>query len=139
MTIFRILLIFPLIALLGACATQNWSTAQVTPAGQSTQPTSVSDSTTQTAYAVNSSGIELVEGDLQGRRYEVLGEVSVTLNKLTIFHPDPTREQAAQRLREEAAKLGADAVINVEIGEVGLGLLSWATRDARGQAIRFTR
>ena len=64
---------------------------------------------------------------------------NVGLNKLTIFHPDPTREQAAQRLREEAAKLGADAVINVEIGEVGLGLLSWATRDARGQAIRFTR
>lgn len=135
----RIFLVFLLVTLLGACATQNWSTAQVTPTGQAPQPTTVSDSSTQTAYAVNPSRIELVEGDLQGRPYEVLGKVSVSLNKLTIFHPDPTREQAAQRLREEAAKLGADAVINVEIGEVGLGLLSWASRDAEGQAILFKR
>lgn len=137
----RLFALLSVLALLGACSSQNWSTAQVTPAGQSPQPTSVSDSSTRTAavYATDPARIEIFEGDIKDRRYSVLGEIAVTLNKLTAFHPDPTREQAIQRLREEAGKLGADAVINAEIGEVGLGLLTWASRDAKGRAVRFTR
>lgn len=137
----RLFALLPVLALLGACSSQNWSTTQVTPTGQSPQPTSVSDSSTQAAaiYATDPARIEIFDGDIRDRRYTVLGEIAVTLNKLTAFHPDPTRDQAVQRLRGEAGKLGADAVINVEIGEIGLGFLTWASRDAKGRAVRFIR
>jgi hypothetical protein len=81
--------------------------------------------------------VELFEGDVSDRPYETLGDISVTVNKTTIFHPDPTRELVALRLKEEAAKLGADAVIHVRYGIVGIGFMSWGSLDGKGRAIIY--
>jgi uncharacterized protein YbjQ (UPF0145 family) len=42
-------------------------------------------------------------------------------------------------LRAEAAKLGADAVIQVRYGNVGVSLMSWGSLDGKGRAIVFDK
>ena len=64
--------------------------------------------------------IEIFEGDVTDRPYRSLGDVAVTVNKVTIFNADPTRDMVNQRPRNEAAKLGADAVVQVRYGTVGI-------------------
>ncbi len=81
--------------------------------------------------------IQIIEGDVTDRPYKSLGDVSVTVNKVTIFNADPTREMVNQRLRNEAAKLGADAVIQVRYGTVGISPLSWGSLDGKGRAVVF--
>jgi uncharacterized protein YbjQ (UPF0145 family) len=68
----------------------------------------------------------------------VVGDISVNVNKTTIFNEDPTREKVNEKLREDAAKLGADAVILVRYGTVGIGLMSWGSLDGKGRAVVFT-
>ncbi|WP_333802931.1 hypothetical protein [Sulfurospirillum sp.] len=82
--------------------------------------------------------VKLTEGDITNRPYISLGDLSVTVNKTTIFHPEPTREMVDSKLKEEAAKLGADAVIYVRYGTVGISALSWGSLDGKGRAIQFT-
>ena len=81
--------------------------------------------------------IYLTETDITDRKYKVLGDLDVTVNKTTIFNADPTREQVAARLKEEAAKLNADAVILVRYGTVGIGLMSWGALDGKGRAVAY--
>ena len=83
------------------------------------------------------SEIVLSKTDITSRKYKVLGEIEVTVNKTTIFHADPTQALVNEKLKKEAAKLNADAVILVRYGTVGIGLLSWGSLDGRGQAIKF--
>lgn len=83
--------------------------------------------------------IVITEGDITDRAYTVLGDISVTVNKTTIFNADPTREMVNAKLREEAANLGADAVIFVRYGTVGISMMSWGSLDGKGRAIKFTR
>ncbi len=61
----------------------------------------------------------------------------MTVNKTTLFHPDPTPELVDQKLRDKAAELGADAVILVRYGTVGVSLISWGSLDGKGRAIIF--
>lgn len=82
--------------------------------------------------------VKLTEGDITNRPYISLGDLSVTVNKTTIFHPEPTKEMVDSKLKEEAAKLGADAVIYVRYGTVGISALSWGSLDGKGRAIQFT-
>lgn len=116
-----------LIAGLAGCA-DGWSTSSVSrsPAATARAPTPVDK-------------IEIIEGDVANRPYKPLGDVSVTVNKVTIFNADPTREMVNQRLRAEAAKLGADAVIDVRYGTVGISLVSWGSLDGKGRAIVFDK
>ena len=44
-----------------------------------------------------------------------------------------------QRLRTQAAKLGADAVIQVRYGTVGISALSWGSLDGKGRAIAYEK
>lgn len=74
---------------------------------------------------------------VNGGRFEVLGEVSSTVGKLTAFHPNPTVVQAQQKLQIEAAELGANAVINARIGDIKVCPLSWACRVSTGTAVKF--
>lgn len=83
--------------------------------------------------------IKITEGDITDRTYQSLGDISVTVNKTTIFHPEPTRELVNIKLKEEAAKLGADAVIHVRYGSGGVSLMSWGSLDGKGRAVEFTR
>jgi hypothetical protein len=111
---------------LTGCA-ENWSETKVTHAHASTavtSPTAAKD-------------IRLTEGDITDRQYTSLGDLAVTVNKLTVFNDDPTREQVDAKLKAEAAKLGADAVILVRYGAVGISAVSWGSLDGKGRAIKF--
>ena len=79
----------------------------------------------------------MTKDDITDRPYEVLGDINTTVNKTTIFHPDPTEALVDVKLREEAAKLGADAVILARYGTVGVAFMSWGSLDGNGRAVRF--
>jgi len=51
------------------------------------------------------------------------------------FAPAPTIEEMNDRLRAMAAKVGADAVVNVEYSS-GVSLTSWKSMTGRGLAVR---
>lgn len=122
----RSVLTMSLVVLLGGCAT--WSTG------------SVDTSTAENRVAIpvtQAENIEVLETDVIGRKYQSLGDLSVRVNKTTVFHPSPTKELVNARLRADAAKLGADAVIFATYGTVGLSITSWGSMNGRGRAIRF--
>ena len=75
--------------------------------------------------------------DIQDRPYKVIGDIVASVSKTTIFNADPTHEMVDQELREEAAEAGADAVILIRYGTVGVSFASWGTLEGRGRAIRF--
>ncbi|WP_284412016.1 hypothetical protein [Acidovorax sp. SUPP3334] len=81
--------------------------------------------------------ITLTDGDVVDRRYQSLGDVTVTVNKTTLFHPEPTRELVNEKLREKGAELGADAVILVRYGNGGISMMSWGSLEGKGRAIKF--
>lgn len=81
--------------------------------------------------------ITVTENDITDRPYDVVGDIKVTVNKTTIFNKDPTHEQVDDKLRDEAAKVGANAVILVRYGTVGIGLVSWGSLDGQGRAVKF--
>ena len=110
--------------MLGACA-QGWATSNVAKTASAARAPTAPDQ------------IQIIEGDVTDRPYKSLGDVAVTVNKVTIFNADPTRDMVNQRLRNEAAKLGADAVIQVRYGTVGISPLSWGSLDGKGRAIVF--
>ncbi len=131
MKTLRILAAVAAFSLLGGCA-PSWSTAELKPATGVTIPEAVETGKTPAA------DILVTEEDITDRPYRVLGEIEVTVNKTTIFHEDPTSEMVAAKLREEAAKIGADAVILVRYGTVGISLMSWGSLDGQGRAVAFT-
>ena len=81
----------------------------------------------------------ITDSDVVDRRYASLGDISVTVNKTTIFHPEPTRELVNDKLREKAAELGADAVILVRYGNGGISLMSWGSLEGKGRAVKFAQ
>lgn len=81
--------------------------------------------------------IILTKEDITDRKYEVIENLEVTVNKTTAFHPDPTPALVDKKLRADAAKLGADAVVLVSYGKVGVSLLSWGSLDGKGRAVKF--
>ena len=114
------------LVLLSGCAT--WSTASVNQSGsQQAIPVGKTDATR----------ITITENDISDRKYKSLGDISVTVNKTTIFHKDPTRTQVNDKLREKASELGADAVILVRYGKVGASALSWGSLEGKGRAVKF--
>ena len=108
---------------LSACAT--WSTSSVERKDQATA-----------AKPTNAAGITVSEAD-SNRKYVSLGDISVTVNKTTVFNKDPTRDDVNQKLKEKAAELGADAVILVRYGEGGMSMMSWGSLEGRGRAIKY--
>lgn len=121
---------------LSACAT--WSTSSVTPSRKPVAPAATASAPQSTRSKTKSAQIIVTETDITDRPYTVLGDISVTVNKTTIFNADPTKERVAQKLREEAATIGADAVVLVRYGTVGIGLMSWGSLDGKGRAVTFT-
>lgn len=105
-----------------------WHTSEVT----NTNPT------VQKIAVTNAKDIILTEGDITDKKYIVLGDITVTVNKTTVFNADPTKEMVNEKLKEEAAKLGADAVTQIRYGSVGISLMSWGSLDGKGRAIQFT-
>lgn len=78
----------------------------------------------------------LAQDNLPGRRYVIIGPIQVSVKKLTVFHKDPTREQANEALVEKAREIGASAVINIKYTE-GIGMMTWGYIDAEGTGVRL--
>jgi hypothetical protein len=77
----------------------------------------------------------ILEG-VPDRKFKELGPIEVSVKKLTIFHKDPTKEQADAALVESALAMGADAVIRVTY-ESGIGLTTWGYIDAKGTSVKL--
>ena len=125
----RNILLISAMLVFGGCAT--WSTSDVTDNKNTKVYTTVMEAQKMPRNIV------VTEADITDHKYKVLGDIEVTVNKTTIFNEDPTREQVNEKLKEEAAKLGADAVILVRYGTVGISLLSWGSLNGKGRAIVF--
>ncbi|MCP5075137.1 MAG: YbjQ family protein [Rhodobacteraceae bacterium] len=83
--------------------------------------------------------IRLIPGDSANNgNFVILEAIDASVGKISAFHPTPTVAQAEQKLRIEAAKLGADAVINTSISEVTICAFSWGCRKMTGTAVRFS-
>ncbi|ANK83257.1 MAG: hypothetical protein TEF_03645 [Rhizobiales bacterium NRL2] len=85
----------------------------------------------------NPATIMVTEGDITDRDYRTLADLEVTVNKATLFHDDPTPADVDKKLRAAAAELGADAVVLVRYGTVGVTPFSWGTLDGQGRAVKF--
>lgn len=116
------------VLLLSGCAT--WSHSNV-------EPAAAAPSTA--GRVVDPASIVVTKEDISDRPYTVLADIEATVNKTTIFHPDPTPELVNEKLREEAANLGADAVILVRYGTVGVSFMSWGSLDGKGRAVVFKK
>ncbi len=90
------------------------------------------------AAAPSTGSVLLAEDNLPGRKYSAIGPVEVSVKKLTVFHKDPTREQANEALIEKARTMGADAVVNITYTS-GIGFTTWGYIDAKGTAVRLAR
>lgn len=90
------------------------------------------------ATAPTAGPVVLAEDNLPGRRYTAIGPVEVSVKKLTVFHKDPTREQANEALIEKARSMGANAVVNITYSS-GIGFTTWGYIDAKGTAVRLAR
>ena len=87
--------------------------------------------------AASATPVLITEAGLSDRKFKVLGPIDVSVKKLTVFHKDPTKEQANEALVEKARLLGADAVINVTYAS-GIGFTTWGYIDAKGTAVKLT-
>ena len=123
--------------MLTACNT--WSTSNVKLKTSGAEAANEISGENSTPQAKNPSDIIVTMEDITDRDYNVLADLDVSVNKTTIFNADPTREMIDAKLREEAAKINADAVILVRYGTVGIGLMSWGSLDGKGRAIAFVR
>jgi len=128
-TIVKLLSLIFILVFIGCAAT--WSTSNIK--GVNGSKVVVASNTEQKS----AQDIFISETDITDRKYKVLGDIEVTVNKTTIFHSDPTREKVNEKLKEEAAKLGADAVILVRYGTPGISLWSWGSMKIKGRAIVF--
>ena len=90
------------------------------------------------AAVVAPANVLITEGDVK-EAYTTIKDIKVTVNKTTIFNADPTKTQVNEKLRKEAAKLGADAVILVRYGTVGATPLSWGSLSGSGRAVSRVR
>lgn len=115
-----------------ACGTRTESSVSPAAPGPGTAASSAAPVAAKTPDQVL-----LTEGDITNRPYRSLGDIDVTVKKWTIFDKDPTQDQVAQALKEKAAAMGADAVVLVRYGTVGIGLMSWGQMDGQGRAVVF--
>ena len=79
--------------------------------------------------------IEIHDGE-PNSLYEVIGEVRARLGARTALNKAPTLEDANSRLREQALKIGAQAVINVQYKR-GPIPSSWKGLTATGTGVRL--
>lgn len=124
-------MVIAVVFIVGLQGCANWSTSSV----DQPEGAVVSGANTPTHPDM----VIITEGDIKGRSYNIIGDITATVNKPTMFSADPTPNMVAAKLREEAAKIGADAVIQVRLGKVGVTLWSYGSLEGKGRAIKFTQ
>ncbi len=95
-----------------------------------------SNITSEPTSSVSSKASVLILEGVPDKKYKELGPIEVSVKKFTIFHNDPTKEQANKALIEKARIIGADAVIKVTY-ESGIGFTTWGYIDAKGTGVKF--
>jgi len=79
--------------------------------------------------------ILVTESSMKDKDCTALQTVDASVKKLTIFHSDPTREQANYVLSKKGKALDANVVRNVKYTS-GVGMTTWGYVDATGEACR---
>ena len=77
--------------------------------------------------------VEIVTGDLD-RPYQVIGPIMARVTAATAFSRARTTEEVDSKLREEALKRGANAVIHATYDR-GVSAMSWKAPTVRGLAV----
>jgi hypothetical protein len=77
--------------------------------------------------------------DITDRPYTSLGEVSASMTKLNPWGEEPTQAQIEAKLKEEAVKKGADALIFVRYTKLGASWNRLSGLEGKAQAVKFTR
>ena len=127
-------LIFTLIIAGSVSGCATWSTSSVD------NKNLLSEASTQEAVSKKEpSQIYLTDQDVVDREYKSLGDITVRVNKTTIFHPNPTRDMVNEKFQKEAYELGADAVILIRYGDGGISLMSWGSLEGKGRAIKYIK
>ena len=88
------------------------------------------------AIPTATSPVLIAEDALPNRKYREVGPIEVSVKKLTVFHRDPTKEQANEALSQKARVIGADAVIKV-VYTSGIGFTTWGYIDASGTGVKL--
>jgi hypothetical protein len=83
--------------------------------------------------AVRVDAIEIFAGE-PGGSYTTLGPVRARVTAATLFSKTPTVEDVNLKLREQAVRIGANAVINVSYSR-GVSATSWKALTANGTAV----
>lgn len=86
---------------------------------------------------ITPSQVLMYELDITDRPYTTLGEVSASVTKLNPWGADPKQSEVETKLREEAVKKGADALIYVRYTKVGVSYNRWNGIDGKAQAVKF--
>jgi hypothetical protein len=133
LSLLRVLAAISVLVPVVACGTRSSGSVHPTTGTVATQANS------NPAAEKPTDAIIITENDITDRPYVSLGDISAEVDKWTIFDRDPTREQVNTALREQAAKLGADAVVLVRYGTPGITALSWGALDGKGRAIAFQK
>lgn len=115
-----IVIAFSAVTLLSGCATYRTSS------NIDVQPSSGVSST---------ANVQILEG-APDRKFKELGQIEVSIKKLTVFHKNPTKEQANAALIEKAKILGGDAVIRTRY-ESGADLTTWGYIHAIGICVAW--
>ena len=124
----RKIILLSMLLMISACS--SWSTSDVA---------TVEDYQASSTSELNSlQDIVITDTDMSDRNFTVAGDISVTVNKTFIFSKTPTRKMVNEKLREEALKIGADAVILVRYGSVGMTGRSYGSLNGKGRAVVFS-
>lgn len=79
--------------------------------------------------------IVVTEESMENKNCTALQTVEASVKKLTLFHPNPTKEQANYVLSEKGKALNANVVRNVKYTS-GIGMTTWGYIDATGEACK---
>ena len=84
---------------------------------------------------MEASRVELIYGGTE-RPHRVLGEVKASKGATFAWSAQPEMAEGEEALRKKAAKMGADAVIEVKLDR-GVSFWSWKAVKGAGTAIVF--
>ena len=85
------------------------------------------------------SSILMYELDVTDRPYESLGELSASVTKLNPWGEEPTQAEVEAKLKEEALKKGADALIYVHYTKLGASWNRLSGIEGNAIAVKFSR
>jgi uncharacterized protein YbjQ (UPF0145 family) len=130
--ILKVAFLVPALLVSGCVAT--WSEVK-------SDPNAPANGVTVAEWQKKAGSVQVVEGDLDGRSYRVVGSIRAVARRVSGWASNPTRDDVDEELRERAAKVGADAVIKVHyaVEEQGpLGIDPRGKLTGEGIAVTFS-